>query len=47
MYFCLSCGTVHQITGNPDEVVFKTGFHYVRSIKYAVGLCGRPAKKMA
>jgi len=39
MYYCLRCGKPHERNGQEGEIVFKTGFHFVLSVKYAVGLC--------
>ncbi|WP_248925352.1 DUF3973 domain-containing protein [Paenibacillus hamazuiensis] len=38
MYYCLFCKTTHP-KGAAGEIVFKTGFHFVQSVRYSAGLC--------
>jgi hypothetical protein len=39
MYYCLHCGKPHPELQTKNELVFKTGFHFVDSKRYAVGYC--------
>ncbi|WP_171640789.1 DUF3973 domain-containing protein [Paenibacillus phytorum] len=38
-YYCIECNLVHVRSFLPKESIFKSGFHYVNSTLYHVGLC--------
>ncbi|WP_162262828.1 DUF3973 domain-containing protein [Paenibacillus sp. Soil787] len=38
-YYCIECNLVHLRSFLTKETIFKTGFHYVNSTLYHVGLC--------
>ncbi|MFD1224610.1 DUF3973 domain-containing protein [Paenibacillus vulneris] len=40
MYYCICCKYLHSFHHTKEEVVFKSGFHYVQSNLYPAGLCG-------
>lgn len=39
MYFCIACNKVHPSLLTKNEVIFKTGFHYINSTLYSAGIC--------
>ncbi|MBP1156191.1 hypothetical protein ACVLD2_003103 [Paenibacillus sp. PvR052] len=39
MYYCIACNQVHPSLSTKNEVIFKTGFHYMNSTMYSAGIC--------
>ncbi|WP_375377875.1 DUF3973 domain-containing protein [Paenibacillus sp. MZ04-78.2] len=39
MYYCLACQKLHKPNPLIKCVVFKTGFHFINSMKYNAGIC--------
>ncbi|ALS21456.1 MULTISPECIES: DUF3973 domain-containing protein [Paenibacillus] len=39
MYYCIACNKVHPPLSTKNEIIFKTGFHYINSTMYSAGIC--------
>ena len=40
-YFCVQCNMVHSRSYSTKETIFKSGFHYLNSTLYNVGVCNK------
>ncbi|WP_375295526.1 MULTISPECIES: DUF3973 domain-containing protein [Paenibacillus] len=39
LYFCLHCEKLHRLHYEKQELIFKSGFRYIHSNLYPVGIC--------